>query len=160
MHLPFFALTAGYRVVFDGEAKAYDYPTALKSEFRRKVRTLAGVYQVIAAFPGLLAPGNPIWIHFLSHKAGRLLLPHAMIAIAVSSGFLPRPWNLVMLAGQSAFYALAALDPWIPALGPLKRFSSLARVFVTLMIAAFCAQSYFFRDAGTMWKTTEVKPAA
>ena len=160
MHLPLFALFAGCRVVFEGQAKAYDYPTALGSEFRRKVRTLAGVYQVIAAFPGLLSPLSPIWIHFISHKAGRLLLPHAMIAIAASSFYLPGPWAWMTLVGQAAFYALAALDPWMAALGPLKRLSSLARVFVTMMIAAFLAQSYFFRDAKTMWKTTEVKPAA
>ncbi len=160
MYLPLCALLAGYRIVFEGEAKAYDYPTALGSEFRRKVRTLAGVYQVIAAFPALLEPWNGIWIHFISHKAGRLLLPHAMIAIAASSFFLPRPWSWGMLAGQAVFYTLAALDPWMTVFGPVKRLSSLARVFVTLMVAAFLAQSYFFRDTKALWKTTEVKPAA
>ncbi len=30
----------------------------LEAEFRRKVRTLAGVYQVIAAYPALPRPAN------------------------------------------------------------------------------------------------------
>ena len=33
-------------------ALAFDYPTALASEFRRKVRTLAGVYQIVGFYPG------------------------------------------------------------------------------------------------------------
>ena len=68
---------SGYRVILDDTAIAYDYPTQLASEFRRKVRTLAGVYQVIGQYPALLAPRNRMWIHFMSHKLARLLMPWA-----------------------------------------------------------------------------------
>jgi len=37
--LPLAAFFKGYRVILDEGAHAFDYPTVLKSEFRRKVRT-------------------------------------------------------------------------------------------------------------------------
>src|SRR5205085_2641067 len=85
MYLPLAAFVRGYRVVFDESAKAFDYPTALQTEFRRKVRTLAGVFQIVGAFPWLLSPANPMWIHFVSHKLGRLLLPWALLLLFMSS---------------------------------------------------------------------------
>ena len=58
VYLPFIAVFRGYRIYFEEQAKAYDLPTSLRSEFRRKVRTQAGVYQIIRYFPSLLWPGN------------------------------------------------------------------------------------------------------
>ncbi len=43
MYLPLGAFFEGYRVIVDDSALAFDYPTPLAAEFRRKVRTLAGV---------------------------------------------------------------------------------------------------------------------
>ena len=40
MYLPLEAFFRGYRVILDDSALAFDYPTPLASEFRRKVRTL------------------------------------------------------------------------------------------------------------------------
>ena len=77
VYMPFAILRRGYRVVFEEGAVALDLPTALESEFGRKVRTQAGVFQIIRAFPWLLTPRNPILLHFLSHKVARLLLPWA-----------------------------------------------------------------------------------
>ena len=96
MSLPLGAFFQGYRVVFDETALAFDYPTQLASEFRRKVRTLAGVYQVIGQYPALMVPaaigpGNRMWLHFFSHKLARLLMPWAMIAAAIAGLGLPRP---------------------------------------------------------------------
>lgn len=159
MHLPLAAFFAGYRLVFDPGAKAFDYPTALDSEFRRKVRTLAGVYQVIGAYPALLGPANRMWIHFVSYKLARLLLPWALLAAAVSGFFLPQPWAAVGLGLQAAFYALAAADVWVPERGALKRISSPARTFVVLMAAAACAVSVWFVADGRLWKPTRVRPA-
>ena len=78
VYVPFTAAFKGYRIYFEDQAKAYDLPTSLKSEFGRKVRTQAGVYQVIQRFPALLSPANPRFIHFVSHKFGRLLLPFCL----------------------------------------------------------------------------------
>ncbi len=154
MYLPLAAFFRGYRLVVDMRARAFDYPTALDTEFRRKVRTLAGNYQILLAFPALLGPGNRMWLHFVSYKLGRLLLPWCLIAVAVSSPWLPAPWNIVMLAGQAAFYGMAALDFVLPAGGQLKRVCSPIRTFVTMMIAAIRGLSVFFVPARSLWKVT------
>ena len=52
MYLPLGAFFRGYRVIMDDSALAFDYPTPLASEFRRKVRTLAGVYQIVGFLSG------------------------------------------------------------------------------------------------------------
>lgn len=155
VYLPLAAFFRGYRVILTG-AKAFDSPTTLNTEFARKVRTLAGVYQVIARYPALLGPANRMWIHFMSHKLARLLVPYALIATAVCAWWLPSFWAPLALAAQASFYALAGLDVLLPEGFPLKRLSSPARTFVVLMAASFCAISICFRPAETLW----TKPAA
>ncbi|MCU1238593.1 MAG: glycosyl transferase, family 2 [Candidatus Solibacter sp.] len=163
MSLPLGAFFQGYRVVFEESALAFDYPTQLASEFRRKVRTLAGVYQVTKQYPALLGPGNRMWIHFVSHKLARLLMPWAMIVAAISSVFLPAPWNYWALGAQAAGYGVALLDPWLPDGFPLKRISSPALTFIVLMAASLFAVSILFVPARLLWKETRVsaeRPAA
>ena len=97
---PMQAVLAGARVIFEGSAKAFDRVSPVASvEFQRKTRTLAGNYQILRLEPRLLIPFvNPVWLQFVSHKLGRLLVPYALCAIFVSSA---------MLAGQHVFYAVA-----------------------------------------------------
>lgn len=160
VYLPFAAVFRGSRIYFEDRAKAYDLPTALKSEFWRKVRTQAGVYQILFRFPALLWPGNRRFVHFLSHKFGRLLLPFAMIAAFVSSFALPDPWRLLVILAQLSFYGLALLDPVVPEKNPLKRFSAVIRAFVVLVAAALCALAVFILPAQRLWKETKVGVAA
>jgi len=153
MHLPLNAFFEGYRLVMEPLAKAYDEPTSLDTEFRRKVRTLAGNYQIMGAFPGLLGLRNRMWIHFVSYKFGRLVLPWLLIALFVSSFFLPDPWRLAVLTAQCAVYLLALVDPAIPARFPLKRLSSPARSFTVMMLAVLCALSILFINPRRLWLT-------
>ncbi len=159
VYIPFVAAFRGFRIFFEDQAKAYDLPTGLHSEFWRKVRTQAGVCQIISRFPGLLWPGNRRFIHFVSHKLGRLLLPYAMLAIVISSFGLPEAWRRVALIGQAVFYGFALLDPAIPENNPLKRLSAVIRAFVVLVAAALCALTVFFRPPDRLWKETRVGPA-
>jgi len=152
MHLPFQAFFQGYRLEFVEEAKAFDVPTALDTEFLRKVRTQAGVYQVIGRFPALLGPGNRMWIHFASHKLGRLLLPFALLTALLSSAFLPGPWAATLLAVQITGYGLALVDRWVPERSRSKRLTALMRTFVVLMVAALAGASILFRSSGSFWK--------
>jgi cellulose synthase/poly-beta-1,6-N-acetylglucosamine synthase-like glycosyltransferase len=151
VYQPLAAYFQGYRVVLDGSAIAYDYPTKIEAEFSRKVRTLAGLYQIVGYYPRLLDPRQDIWLHYVSHKLSRLLLPYAFALIAVSSLFLPDPWRTVLVAGQVLFYGLALVDRWIPEGMALKRISSLIRTFVMLLAASFAAGSILFRPARTLW---------
>jgi cellulose synthase/poly-beta-1,6-N-acetylglucosamine synthase-like glycosyltransferase len=160
MHLPLGAFFRGYRVILDDSALAYDYPTQLSSEFRRKVRTLAGVYQIMGQYPALLGPSNRMWIHFFSHKFARLLMPYALIAAAAASFGLPVPWNRCALAAQALFYGMAALDYWLPGGWVLKRLTSPARTFTVLMAASLCAVAILFVPSRILWKETRVGAAS
>jgi poly-beta-1,6-N-acetyl-D-glucosamine synthase len=155
MYLPLAAFFRGYRLIVDPRARMFDYPTGLQAEFRRKVRTLAGNYQILASYPSLLGPRNRLWLHYISYKFGRLLLPFALLLVLLSAFGLPGHWRTAAVAVQTVFYALALLDPWIPA-SFLKRISYPIHTFVVLMAATLCAVSVFFIPAATLWKTTTV----
>jgi len=160
VYLPFVAALKGYRIYFEDDAKAYDFPTSLQSEFRRKVRTQAGIYQILARFPQLLWPGNRRFIHFLSHKLGRLLLPFAMWAALLSTLFLPQPLMILAATGQALFYGAALVDPLVPERTGLKRLTGVIRAFSVLVAAALCATAVFFLPAQRLWKETRVSVAA
>lgn len=152
VHQPLNAFFAGYRVILAPEALAYDVPTNLDQEFRRKTRTLAGNYQVIAHFPKLFSSSNRMRWHFLSHKFGRLLLPFALIGIGASSFFVCSPWSMVLLSAQALFYLIAWMDPFVPDSSSLKRLSSPIRTFTALMAATLLAGTILFRSAKSFWR--------
>ncbi len=114
---PMRVVLAGKRIVFEEQARAYDRAAPDGTvESRRKIRTLAGNYQILALEPRLLVPFlNPVWVQYLSHKVGRLLVPWALVAALASSAVLaPDHWfYTVALILQLGFYALAALGGWI-----------------------------------------------
>jgi len=157
MYLPLSAYFRGYRLVVDEDARAYDFPTTLDTEFRRKVRTLAGNWQLFRYYPQLLGPLNRMWFHYVSYKLGRLLLPYALISIATASFFLPSPLNLLALTAQALLYCLPVLDGILPQSSFLKRISSLARTFVVMMAATICAVSVFFIPPQDLWKITTIR---
>jgi glycosyltransferase involved in cell wall biosynthesis len=154
VYLPLAGYFRGYRIVLDEHARCFDYAMPLDVEFGRKVRTLAGLYQIVRFYPGILLPGHPMWFHFLSHKFLRLLLPYVLLLAAVSVFFLPRAWCLLGLAAQLSVYGLAGVDRWIPETVIFKRLSSPARVFVGLMMATACAVKIFFMAPRKIWKIT------
>jgi cellulose synthase/poly-beta-1,6-N-acetylglucosamine synthase-like glycosyltransferase len=113
---PMRAVLAGYRMVFDERAIAFDRaaPDAA-TETRRKTRTLAGNYQILAIEPRLLLPFvNPVWLQYGSHKVGRILVPWALVSLFVSSLALAGA-NVVYTSAlvlQLGFYGLAAVGAW------------------------------------------------
>ncbi len=155
VHLPMRAFFSGHRLILDENAKAFDVPALLKTEFQRKVRTQAGVYQILLAFPHLLGPRNRMWFHFVSHKFARLLLPFALLVMGIASFWLPARWSHLSQSGQGLLYALALLDMWMSERFRLRRLSSPIRTFVTLMAAAFCASSILVLPARRFWSVPE-----
>ena len=156
MYVPLGAFFAGYRLIVEEEARAFDYPTGVETEFRRKVRTLAGNYQLMRYLPELLSSRNRMLFHYLSYKLARLLLPWAVLALGVVSFGLPRFWREAALAAQALFYLLALTDF---AAGPgtlWKRISSPARTVVSLLAATACAVAIFFVPAQKLWKPTQL----
>ena len=108
--IPMRIVLKGKRAVFDSSAKAYDMVACCpEAEFGRKVRTLAGNYQLLSQLPGVLVPfRNPVFFQFLSHKLGRLVVPYALIVILASNLFLWGGIYSVTLVLQGAWYSLAA----------------------------------------------------
>jgi cellulose synthase/poly-beta-1,6-N-acetylglucosamine synthase-like glycosyltransferase len=146
----------GFRVVLEESARSYDSPTSLDTEFRRKLRTLAGLIQLVRRMPALVTPSNPMLFHFFSYKLSRLLMPYALLLLAAATVWLPAPWALAAGAAQAACYTLALLDLAVPAGSPLKRFSSPVRTFAVLMAASLCAAWALFVPASGSWTATEV----
>ncbi|MGH9370303.1 MAG: glycosyltransferase family 2 protein [Vicinamibacterales bacterium] len=113
---PMRAVLDGWRIVFEEQATAFDRAAPdTAAETRRKRRTLAGNYQILAQEPRLLVPFvNPVWLQYVSHKVGRLLVPWALVAAFVSSALLATDGWIYTLAfaAQGAFYGLALLGAW------------------------------------------------
>lgn len=159
MYLPMKAFFRGYRLIQEERAVAWDYPTALETEFRRKVRTLAGQYQLVRLMPELLSSRNRLRSDYVSYKLGRLLLPFSLIVMAICVWFLPDPWRTTLAIAQGAFYSLALLDLLWAQGAPGKRITSAARAFVVMMIAALCALSIVFVEPGKLWRVTQTSLA-
>jgi cellulose synthase/poly-beta-1,6-N-acetylglucosamine synthase-like glycosyltransferase len=151
MFVPLRMVQRRKRVALAQEAEAYDWAYADEQEFGRKVRTLAGNYQLVAKLPWLLVPGkNPVWFQFVSHKLLRLVCPWALLVLLASSLVLATGpalspletgfWQL-LATGQLVFYALAALG------ARAGRIGALARTFVILNLAAVVGLWRFLRKS-------------
>lgn len=114
---PMRAVLAGARVVYEEQAQAFDRASPdAAAEARRKRRTLAGNYQILVQEPRLLLPwANPVWIQYLSHKVGRLLVPWLLVgAFFASAALAGSSWLYAGAFGlQVAFYGLALFGAWL-----------------------------------------------
>ena len=156
--LPQRAFFRGYRVTFDPEAIAYDYPAVAGTEFRRRMRTLAGLWQVFLREPRLFTSANRMRWHFLSHKFGRLALPWTLLIIFASTILLPdSAWRASLLMNEAALAVLAILDRLLPRNFFLRRLTSPARTFLVMNAAALAAIIVFFVPASRLWNPTKVK---
>lgn len=109
---------AGYRVAYAPEAAATEGPSAtLEDEWTRKVRICAGGWQSMVRLRGLLNPFRHglLTLQYVSHRvlrwtAAPVLLPlvFALNVLLLPSGDL----YAALLAGQLAFYAIAAMG-WL-----------------------------------------------
>jgi biofilm PGA synthesis N-glycosyltransferase PgaC len=140
MFVPLSTVGQHKRVVLARDAEAYDQAYADEREFGRKVRTLAGNYQLLGKLPWLLLPfRNPVWFELVSHKLLRLVCPFALIGLlpisvsllvaAEPTSFARAFWLFVLIA-QIAGYALGAAGARAGKPG------TLARTFVVLNAAA------------------------
>jgi glycosyltransferase involved in cell wall biosynthesis len=130
----------GYRVVLDPRARAYDrLPERTRDEFRRKVRTLSGNFQLVTRLPAVLRPWrNPIWVQFVSHKLLRLVCPWALLVLLAASALLSEPLYRAAFWAQVAGYAVAVLGIRTPLGAKLKPVAAAAS-FLVLNAAAWLA---------------------
>jgi biofilm PGA synthesis N-glycosyltransferase PgaC len=102
-----------YRVLFEPAARAYDtLPATTREEFTRKVRTLAGNFQLFGRERWLLSPlRNRLWWQTVSHKVLRLFIPVFQVLLFATNVALAgdsRSYQLTLIA-QILFYGGAAV---------------------------------------------------
>jgi cellulose synthase/poly-beta-1,6-N-acetylglucosamine synthase-like glycosyltransferase len=153
---PVQALRQGLRIWVARDAVALDQPgTDLQREFRRKLRTLAGNWQLIAAQPWLMRPGaNPAFFAWVSHKVLRLLAPWALLTALVASAFAATwPVHLAFWL-QLAAYGVAVVTLLAPRAMRRVPLAATAGSFVTLNAAAFLSLPVYLgsRDLARLWK--------
>ena len=139
VYWPLRVVMQGYRVVHDDRALAYDrLPDRARDEFRRKVRTLSGNFQLVVRLPSLLLPWrNPIWWQFVSHKLARLLVPWALLGALGLSATLGGPLYRSLFLIQVACYLIGLAG--VIGLGTRSRAVSAASSFLVLNAAAWMA---------------------
>jgi biofilm PGA synthesis N-glycosyltransferase PgaC len=88
--IPMQIVRQGYRVLFESAALATEALSASPdAEFRRKVRTIAGNFQLLVQQPWLLNPFvNRLWLQTASHKLLRLLCPAFLVLLLCVNLFL------------------------------------------------------------------------
>ncbi len=152
----------GYRIVVERAACAFDrLPERPRDEFRRKVRTLSGNFQLIARLPAALAPWrNPVWFPLVSHKLLRLLVPWALLIMLVCNLFLEGPLYRVLLSVQVFGYVLGVCCLLCTALGARSRLASAAGSFLVLNSAAWLAfWVWLCGRADQSWQKVHYVPA-
>ncbi len=115
--IPMQIVRQGFRVLFESSALASepvsDSPT---TEFRRKVRTIAGNFQLLVHHPWLLNPfANRLWLQTVSHKLFRLLCPACLVlALITNLMLLDFLFYQLTLLLQVAFYTAALVAHLAP----------------------------------------------
>lgn len=104
---PLHCYLQGKRVIFDAKAKAYDYVSLdAGKEYQRKVRTLAGNWQLFSLLGKALSPFSfSLWWKFYSHKISRLLVPFLLPFLWVTSFLLEGTIYGTVFWLQSAAYS-------------------------------------------------------
>lgn len=107
--IPMRIVEQGYRAIYEPQAVSWERElVSVEGEFARRRRIAAGNCQQIVALRRLLNPFRG-WVAlcFFSHKVLRTAAPVLMVAVLVSSWWVPQPLGGVMLAGQGLLYASA-----------------------------------------------------
>lgn len=155
--IPMNVVMAGGRVVLENHARAYDLPSRdHHQEKLRKVRTIAGNYQLIVAHPAFFVPiFDPVFFQLVSHKVLRLVAPLCMVLLLITNAMLaPRAFAYqFLLALQLLAYAVAAVGILCSFAGRWK-VVKLATVFLLLNWFAVLGLAEFLRNRNVhLWRS-------
>jgi poly-beta-1,6-N-acetyl-D-glucosamine synthase len=149
--VPLKIIENGFRAIFDTNAIAYDIAEDNpKGEYRRKVRTIYGNYQIFHLFLNLFNPlTSPVAIQLFSHKFLRVIVPFLLMLFFIVNLFLmtTAPFYEIFIKGQIAFYLMAILGAWSrrSKYGFLKFISNLCYVPYVFCLLNFSALAGFLR---------------
>ncbi|MGA2888169.1 MAG: glycosyltransferase family 2 protein [Terracidiphilus sp.] len=154
MFQPLSIIRQGYRSVLDPHAYVYDtWPTKIGVEFHRKVRTLAGNFQLFLLAPWTLTPRNPVFFQLISHKVMRLVVPYLLILLLVATVALSRGSLIYATFAALQIFgwtiAVTALRYRIPV---LHRIAAPASALLVLKAAAVAGLYRFLFARGPLWK--------
>lgn len=156
MYIPLSIVKQGYKVKFCEQAIAYDTASiSVEEEFTRKVRTLAGNFQLMKQLPWLLSfRQNPLFFQFFSHKVARLIIPFVLIALFISSIFISLPKQQTILALQLFFYSYTLLGYFNKNLATKLPLIGICISFCSLNLAALIAAWKYLtlKDITRLWK--------
>jgi cellulose synthase/poly-beta-1,6-N-acetylglucosamine synthase-like glycosyltransferase len=134
--LPMLIAQQGRRVLFEPTAEAFDpQPLSGPSELRRKTRTLAGNFQMLARYPAWLFPWScRLWWKVISHKYLRIATPFILLLCLIACVML-RHHELyaLLLAGALALIALALLG--LTPVGRRTRLMTVPASFLLMQIS-------------------------
>jgi cellulose synthase/poly-beta-1,6-N-acetylglucosamine synthase-like glycosyltransferase len=153
MYQPVHVIRQGYRAVLDQGARVWDmWPKTAGGEFARKVRTLAGNFQLLRLAPWLLSQRNSVCGRFVSHKLLRLLAPAPLVLLLMTSWLLrANDFYAAVFLAQAAFYGTALVGFTLN--NPItRRISGPATAFCLLNAAAVVALWKFLLTRGPLWK--------
>jgi cellulose synthase/poly-beta-1,6-N-acetylglucosamine synthase-like glycosyltransferase len=152
MFQPLNIIRQGYRSVLDREARVWDtWPATSSGEFSRKVRTLAGNFQLLQIAPWLLSGENRVRFQLISHKLVRLLVPLALTVSLGSAMLLARPFYATIAGIEAAFLVLGLLG-WKFKLPRLLGLSGLASGFVLLNVAVVVGLYRYVTEGDQLWR--------
>ena len=165
MFQPLSIIRQGYRSVVDPLAFVYDTaPEKAVGEFHRKVRTLAGNFQLFQLAPWMLTSQNRVLFRLVSHKVMRLVVPYLLILLLASA---------IALSGDSRFFAVVAalqVFAWIIAIIGLRykvpvlhRVAGPAGALLMLNAAAVVGLYKFLFTHGSLskiWNSDKPHPSA
>jgi len=154
IYIPMRIVEKGYRAIFDSKAKVYDKVfKSPKEEFLRRVRTLAGNFQLFYYLRGLFNPlkGKISW-QFFSHKFLRLIVPLLLVGLFVSNLFLlHNEFYKIIFILQACFYGFALLGLFFKA--HTNRIFDLPYMFCLMNVAALVGLYKFMtKKQGVLWK--------
>ena len=154
MFQPLSIIRQGYRSVLDAHAYVYDiWPKRIGEEFHRKVRTLAGNFQLFHLAPWTLSPRNPVLFQLASHKVMRLVAPYLLVLLFIST--LALSYGSLIFAAFAALQisgliiAIVGLRYRIPV---LHRVAAPASAMLVLKAAAVVGLYKFIFTRGPLWK--------
>lgn len=152
MYIPLQMVLQGYQVKFCPTAVAHDRASgSLQEEFDRKVRTLAGNYQLFRLAPWTMNPlKNPVWFQLMSHKVLRLLVPYLLILMLITSSISNQWLVQCALAAQLICYALAGFSYFW--LYRKRGKSNVLLTFCMLNLAALKASWVNWQAPQGLWK--------
>jgi glycosyltransferase involved in cell wall biosynthesis len=158
MFQPLAIIRQGYRSVLDRSAFVTDtWPGKVAGEFQRKVRTLAGNYQLVSLAPWVLSFRNRVLFQLVSHKLLRLVVPYFFVSLLVSSTCLAvDSVGWLAVAGLQWIFWLAAMLALRFRIPLVQRLAAAGSALLVLNAAAVAGLYKFLFTAGPLWKIWSV----